>query len=189
MDNTLLKQAGALPNIFGYLRIFLIPEFIWLSLSGERVASLLILIISAVSDMLDGQAARRLGLTTAFGRMLDPLADKLTQLAVVICLAAEYRQAYYLFIVLAAKEISAAVCSAALLRSGGSPFNSMWFGKISTGALYVYSGLLIAIRLKDTPVLLLTAAVSVIVLLAFILYTFEFMRRIIDLKNEPPYRL
>ncbi len=186
MDRQLIREAGAIPNIFGYLRILLVPEFLWLCILGENYAALMILIISAVSDFLDGRAARRLGMVTPLGKVLDPVADKLTQLAVIGCLAAKYWQVMFLFLVLAAKELSAAVCSAILLRAGGKPFSSLWFGKISTGALYVYSGLILAAGLGDNAVLWLTTSASVIVLLAFVLYTFEFLQKIMDIRNEPP---
>jgi cardiolipin synthase len=186
MDRQLIREAGAIPNIFGYLRILLVPEFMWLCILGENYAALMVLAISAISDFLDGRAARGLGMVTPLGKVLDPVADKLTQLAVIGCLAAEHWQVMFLFLVLASKEISAAVCSAILLQSGGKPFSSLWFGKISTGSLYIYAGLLLGARLSDSTVLWLTTAASVIVLLAFVLYTFEFLQKIMDIRNNTP---
>lgn len=186
MDRPLIKQAQEIPNIFGYIRILLVPEFIWLSVIGERNAALLVLLLSAFSDMLDGHAARKLGLITPLGKVLDPVADKLTQLAVIGCLAARYDSVLALLMTLAAKEISAAVCSAVLLRSGGKPFDSLWFGKVTTGALYIYSGILLITDLNETVVLWMTAVTSVIVLMTFILYTYEFLTRIMDIKSNTP---
>ncbi len=179
MDKPLIKQAAAIPNLFGYLRILLIPEFVWLCLIGERYAALFVLALSAASDMLDGRAARGLEMITPLGKILDPAADKLTQIAVIGCLAAAERRIIFLLVILAAKELSALVCSVVLLRSGGQPFSSLWFGKLSTGALYVYSGLLLGLPHDERAILWMTCAVSSIVLVSFILYTFEFLRKII----------
>ncbi|HHT54046.1 MAG TPA: CDP-alcohol phosphatidyltransferase family protein [Clostridiales bacterium] len=178
MDRPQIRQLGAIPNLFSCLRILLVPEFLWLYVGGERPAALAVLVLSGVSDFLDGRAARRLGLVTPLGKILDPVADKLTQFAVISCLATEYNPVIFLLCILFAKEASAAVCGAALLASGGGSFSSLWYGKLSTGALYVFSGILLLWRVGRGALLWLTVAASCVVLAAFVLYTFEFVRKI-----------
>lgn len=178
MNNGITRQITAIPNLYGYLRILLIPEFIWLYTTGNKSASLAILLLSGISDLLDGQAARNLGQVTPLGKVLDPVADKLTQLAVLLCLVADFKPALYIVIILAAKEGGAAICGAALLVSGGSPFSSKWYGKVSTFSLYTYFGVLLAFNPPDGTVLFMSGAAGLILLVTFILYTFEFLRKI-----------
>lgn len=173
-----MRQLTAIPNILSFFRILLIPEFVWLSLSGERQAALFVLILSGLSDLLDGAAARGLGTITPLGRVLDPVADKLTQLAVLICLSARYPGVFWLLVILIVKETGAFLCGSILLAAGGKPFSSMWFGKLSTFSLYVFFGLLLAFELPESITLPLGTAVALIMIFASVLYTNEFVRRI-----------
>jgi cardiolipin synthase (CMP-forming) len=71
----------SLPNALGVLRLALIPVFVVLVLNGFRTAAFLTLAVSGVTDLLDGFLARRLGVTSRGGAILDAVADKLTQVA------------------------------------------------------------------------------------------------------------
>ena len=140
--------------------------------------------LSGISDFLDGRAARRLGMITPLGKILDPVADKLTQFAVISCLAVEYSPVIFLLLILGAKEVSAAVCGAALLASGGDTFSSLWYGKLSTGVLYAFSGILLLWQVDKAFVLWLTVVASCVVLAAFVLYTLEFARKITEVEDS-----
>lgn len=175
------RQLSAVPNLFGYLRILLIPEFVWLYLTDNRLAALAVLAVSGISDVLDGHAARTLGEVTPLGKVLDPAADKLTQLAVLLCLVADYREALFLVIILAASGGGALICGTALIVSGGKPFSSKWYGKLATFSLYAYFAALLVSSPPDGIVLSMTVCVAVFMLGAFALYTHEFLRRIAGL--------
>ena len=144
MDRPQIRQLGAIPNLFSCLRILLVPEFLWLYVGGERPAALAVLVLSGVSDFLDGRAARRLGLVTPLGKILDPVADKLTQFAVISCLANEYNPVIFLLCILFAKEASAAVQARRCSPRGGS-FSSLWYGK-PLPVRFMFSGILLLWR-------------------------------------------
>ncbi|MFQ7473163.1 MAG: CDP-diacylglycerol--glycerol-3-phosphate 3-phosphatidyltransferase [Anaerovoracaceae bacterium] len=76
-----------LPNKLTMGRIFAIPVFIILILMEYRYAAAIIFILAAFTDMLDGKIARKYNLVTNFGKLMDPLADKLLVMAALICLA------------------------------------------------------------------------------------------------------
>jgi CDP-diacylglycerol--glycerol-3-phosphate 3-phosphatidyltransferase len=102
-----------LPNLLTALRIALIPVFV---LTYERVApavSLLIFLVASLTDCLDGYLARKWNQITAFGKLFDPLADKLLLIAVLCCLAYSGIIPWWVLIVMAVKEL--------LMMSG-----SMW---------------------------------------------------------------
>lgn len=76
-----------LPNKLTMGRIFAIPVFIVVFLMGYRYAATVIFILAAITDMLDGKIARKYNLVTNFGKLMDPLADKLLVMSALICLA------------------------------------------------------------------------------------------------------
>ena len=75
-----------LPNKLTMGRIFAIPIFIILLLMGYRVIACIIFIAAAFTDMLDGKIARKYNLVTNFGKLMDPLADKLLTMSAFLCL-------------------------------------------------------------------------------------------------------
>lgn len=86
---------GNIPNALSIVRLLLLPLFVVLILVVERDAdvpvwSFAVLVLSGVTDSLDGIIARRFNQITDIGKLLDPVADKITQVTVVICLAVRY---------------------------------------------------------------------------------------------------
>ena len=74
-----------LPNKLTMGRIFAIPVFIVVFLMGYRYVATVIFILAAITDMLDGKIARKYNLVTNFGKLMDPLADKLLVMSALIC--------------------------------------------------------------------------------------------------------
>jgi CDP-diacylglycerol--glycerol-3-phosphate 3-phosphatidyltransferase len=102
-----------LPNLLTALRVALIPVFIWSYGQVTPAVSLLIFLLASLTDCLDGYLARKWNQITAFGKLFDPLADKLLLLAVLLCLARSRLIPWWVLIVMAVKEL--------LMMSG-----SMW---------------------------------------------------------------
>lgn len=88
------KDIFSIPNILSFVRILLIPIFVWLYVtagtSGEYYLAAAVVVASGITDFLDGQIARRCNMITEFGKFLDPLADKLTQGTLFLCIAINY---------------------------------------------------------------------------------------------------
>jgi len=76
-----------IPNMITMLRIVLTPLFVRFYLEGQQGAAMAVLFVAAMSDMLDGFIARRFHMITPLGKVLDPVADKLLQLGMLLCLA------------------------------------------------------------------------------------------------------
>lgn len=134
-------QMASIPNLLSILRIVLIPFFI-LSFLGAKdnnqyALSSAILIVSGITDMLDGAIARRFNMVTDVGKILDPVADKLTQLSIIICLSLRHPVTLLLFAVFAVKEIMMLAGGVLLFRRGIHPGGAKWFGKLATGFFYV----------------------------------------------------
>jgi cardiolipin synthase len=76
-DN-LWQQARSIPNILSYIRILLIPIFVVMYLRSQYITASCILVISGLTDIMDGRIARKFGMVTDLGKVVDPAADKLT---------------------------------------------------------------------------------------------------------------
>ena len=85
-NNTKEFRFKNLPNQLTIARVCAIPLFIILLLMGFRVAATIVFLAAAFTDMLDGKIARKYNLVTNFGKLMDPLADKLLTMAAFVCL-------------------------------------------------------------------------------------------------------
>lgn len=99
MNNKLKRELFSEPNILTYFRIILIPVFVVFYVNSAHnikcyIASVMVLIASGLTDMLDGKIARKYDQITELGKILDPVADKLSQCAILACLLMRYRYLY-----------------------------------------------------------------------------------------------
>jgi len=119
------------------LRLALLPFVLYYYLKGEVKVAGLLLILSALTDVADGFFARRLNQITNLGKMLDPIADKLTQIFVAAGLCLTYTALIPLTLVLAIKELLMGWMGLTLLKRGKQPFSARWWGKVATATFYV----------------------------------------------------
>ena len=75
------------PNILTIIRFLLIPVIIAFAIQHDYIAAIIVLTISGITDILDGFIARKFNFITDFGKLMDPLADKATQVALLGTLA------------------------------------------------------------------------------------------------------
>lgn len=125
-----------IPNILSVFRVLLIPLFMYLYFEGRYIYSVIVLLFSGLTDIVDGFIARRFNMITKLGKILDPLADKITQAAIAICLATRHTILIPLLIVFCVKELLMLIGSFVLLRKGMRPSESKWWGKIGTVVIY-----------------------------------------------------
>ena len=125
------------PNALSILRILLIAPFVILYTRGEFVWAVVCLVLSGLSDLFDGMIARRFHQQTEVGQMLDPIADKLTQGTVAICLAIQIPVLLPLLAVFVLKELLMLAGGMFLvLKKKKRPSKAMWYGKLGTVLFY-----------------------------------------------------
>ena len=78
----LFKGCLTVPNLLSLIRILLIPVFALLFYQGQVLWAVFVLFLSGLSDFFDGKIARRFNQISALGKILDPVADKLTQITI-----------------------------------------------------------------------------------------------------------
>ena len=126
-----------IPNVLSLFRLCLIPVIIWFyQVRGDYHLAMITLIISGLSDIADGIIARRFNMVSDLGKMLDPTADKITQLVVLFCLLTRFPNMIVPIILLMVKELCAMITGIAVIRKTNEVFSSEWHGKATTVSLY-----------------------------------------------------
>lgn len=169
-----------IPNALSLLRIVLAPVFLVLYLTRLDRWAFGVLVLSGVTDALDGFIARRYHQITDCGKLLDPISDKLTQIAVVIALATRYGELWPLVALCVIKETCQAVGGVIMLKKKCEVHGAKWFGKVSTVVFYTTMSVLVLFRLSVGMRWLLTGLAGVCMLVAFVGY----LRMFIQLSRE-----
>lgn len=179
----LKKEAFSVPNILSYIRILLIPAFVILYFNGEYICAAMLVALSGLTDLSDGFIARRFNMITEWGKLLDPIADKLTQAALLVCLLSRYTKMWLLVVIFFVKELTMGLTGLFMLcRKKKKLSGAMWFGKISTVVQFVAMTALFAFRLPQPVVDAVILVCAAFMMLAFVLY----MRAYAHLAKESP---
>lgn len=124
------------PNILTVARFFLIPFIIYFIVVDQYIMAFIFLTLSGITDILDGFIARKFNFITNFGKLIDPLADKATQLSVLLTLAFKDIIPFWIIIIVALKEATM-IAGASFLYGKELVVSSRWFGKLATVLFYV----------------------------------------------------
>lgn len=136
------KTVLTVPNILSFFRLLLIPLIIWLYCSQKAYGlTALVLILSAVTDLADGFIARKWNLISDLGKALDPIADKLTQIATMWCLLSRFPYLWMPLALLMVKEVFLGTMSLYAVKKSGVVYGADWHGKLCTVLLYAAMGL------------------------------------------------
>ena len=129
-------MAKHIPNILTVARFFLIPFIIYFIIVDKYILAFLFLTISGLTDVLDGVIARKFNFITNFGKLIDPLADKATQISVLITLTIKDVIPFWMIVIVALKEATM-IAGASFLYGKELVVSSRWYGKLSTVLFYV----------------------------------------------------
>lgn len=126
-----------IPNAISFVRILLITPFVAFFISRMYIAAAVTVAISGLSDCFDGLIARKFHQESEFGKILDPLADKLTLIAVGVCLILIEPFVLPLMIIMVIKDTLMIIGGVIIVRRGIIPPKSSWYGKVSTFLFYI----------------------------------------------------
>lgn len=124
------------PNILTIIRFLLIPVIIILGMQDYYLATLIVLTISGITDILDGYIARKFNFVSDFGKLMDPLADKLTQISILTILVIQSIIPLWILIIVVLKEVLM-ISGASFLYGKDFVMSSKWFGKLATVLFYI----------------------------------------------------
>ncbi|MFU0832750.1 MAG: CDP-diacylglycerol--glycerol-3-phosphate 3-phosphatidyltransferase [Oscillospiraceae bacterium] len=181
------------PNILTIVRILLIVPFVIYYTGDQILKAAAVLLLSGLTDMLDGMIARRYHQITELGQMLDPLSDKLTQGAVAICLAVKQPILIPFLAVFVIKE--ALMVSAGIFLIGKKkkrPGGSKWFGKTATVLFYISFGTIVLLKgiwgienlYVSVTLLSITAAFMIYAFIRYAQIYFDIVR-----SDDPKYQI
>ena len=141
VNNNPEKKASdkiiTIPNILSLIRLLLIPVFLWFYIREQNYSlAAVVIIFSGFSDVLDGFIARRFKQVTNLGKVLDPIADKITQFDVLVCLLSRFDYMLAPLLLLVIKEIALFTFGLVLYRKNKCLIGALWHGKLAAMALY-----------------------------------------------------
>lgn len=125
-----------IPNILTVVRFFLIPIIAKYLLDNNYVMAFIFLTLSGLTDILDGFIARKFNCITNFGKLIDPLADKATQLSILAILVIQDIIPIWILLIVLLKEF-AMISGASFLYGKDFVVSSKWYGKLSTVLFYI----------------------------------------------------
>ena len=158
------EEAFSIPNLLSYFRLLLIPVFIVLYVHEEFTAALITLAVSGLSDILDG-------------KVLDPVADKLTQCAMMLCVAMRYPAMWWLLGLHVVKEIIMLVMGWYVLKKTDTVNSAIWVGKLCTGVIYAVMMLHVIMPYLPQAVSIgCTVVCAGLIVLSLIVYTARYVK-------------
>lgn len=188
-DSTLSNRAFTIPNLLCLIRILLITPFVKFFLDGDYLLAGVVIALSGLSDCFDGFIARHFNQESELGKILDPLADKLTLLAVGVCLSVIEPFFLPVIIILIIKDLLMLIGSSKVIKMGIIVPKSKWYGKVGTVMFYVTVVFIVFVEIMqsmENPLIFISEStgkvISMIMLcltaammiFAFIMYTITF---------------
>lgn len=134
--NKIKSWCKHIPNALTILRFILIPFIVLFIIKDKYVEAFIFLTISGLTDVLDGFIARKFDFITNFGKLIDPLADKTTQIAILVTFALKNIIPIWILVIVFIKEF-AMISGASFLYGKELVVSSKWFGKLSTVLFYL----------------------------------------------------
>ena len=141
----IFSNVWTIPNLLSFIRILLIPVFAYLFYKGELIWAVVVLALSGLSDLFDGKIARSFHQVSALGKLLDPVADKLTQATIAVMLFMAFFKAEnktlhlfaWVFLLFIVKELVMLIGGALMIYFGIRPGAAEFYGKAATMAFYL----------------------------------------------------
>lgn len=135
------KEILTVPNLLSLFRLVLIPIYVRMYLRAETPAEYFlagsVMAASCLTDLLDGKIARHFHMVSHVGMVLDPLADKLTQLSLMLCLASRYPLLYPVLALFVVKELFQLFAVVLCFRRGKALPGALNVGKLCTAVLFI----------------------------------------------------
>ena len=167
------KQIFSIPNILSFFRIALIPLIVWSYCSlNNYPLTLFMIALSGATDIVDGFIARKFNMITDFGKALDPIADKLTQGVIMICLVSRFPLMLLPVILLTVKELLSFTLRLIVFARTEKIACANWHGKLATFMIYITIALhVIWFAIPQNVSYIMITLTSAVMFLSFAMYT------------------
>ena len=198
-----LDNWKTVPNLISFIRILLIPIFALLFYNGMTITSVVVLALSGLSDLVDGKIARKYNQISNLGKILDPIADKMTVFAIAIILYLKFSQATthslntfaWVFLLFIIKDFVMIFFAFIMILLGLRPCAAEIYGKLATAVFYVVMVLIMAFGpevgalrnlfvIPDTVMMILVSIAALLTFIAFFSYFPDVFRQLGTLKKK-----
>ena len=192
----LFKGCLTVPNLLSVIRIILVPVFAYFYMNGKVAISIVILVLSGLSDFFDGKIARKFNQISELGKLLDPVADKITQITLALLLYLSFAKANdemlkafsWVFLIFIGKEAFMVISSVFMLLLNLRPCAAEIFGKLATFAFYAIMIVIVAFgpeigllksiwSLPPVVMMILVVISAILTIVAFISYIPDTLRQ------------
>lgn len=171
-----------IPNILTIIRFLLIPIIVLYIFSGNFILAFVFFTLSGLTDIADGFIARKFNLISNFGKLMDPLADKLTQISTLASLAIVHIIPIWILVIVLLKEF-VMIVGASFLYGKDVVVYSKWYGKLATVLFYI--AIVISLLLNQFEITGFIASLDLcIYYLALFATIFSLIMYIKDLYNK-----
>lgn len=169
------KEILTIPNLLSLFRLLLIPVYMSIYLSAttptDYYIAAAILAGSCLTDLVDGFIARRFNMISNVGKLLDPIADKMTQFTLIVSLAFRYPVLYFLIALFVVKESFQLIAVGINLRKKKMLDGALMSGKVCTTVLFTsLIAMVLFPTIKESTVGVIAAIDAVFLLIAFVDY-------------------
>lgn len=135
------KEVFTIPNLLSLFRLALLPAYVYIYLNAtetyQYVTAGAIMAVSCLTDLIDGKIARHFDMISTLGKILDPLADKVTQFTLTVCLSVKHPQLLPVLALFVVKELFQLIAGLVHLRKGKMLPGALMAGKVCTTILFV----------------------------------------------------
>lgn len=169
------KNIFTIPNILSMFRLLLLPVIVYMYINQkDYVLTGVLLLVSGITDLLDGYIARTFNMMSDLGKILDPVADKATQAVVLLCLVTRFRWLIISFICIVIKELFMSCIGMVVIKKTGEVHGALWHGKVATFMLdFMIIVHIVFYNVSSTLSIILTIVSTLLILLSFYLYAKE----------------
>lgn len=180
------QEVLTIPNLLSAFRLLLLPLIVWMyCVEHNYIAAIITLFVSGLTDIVDGFIARRFNMISDLGKILDPIADKLTQGVLLICLGIEHRIIFVLVGVFALKELLMIILGYITMKRKDSVNSAKWYGKLNT--VIIYSTIVLMILMPDMPesvISILSCVCIGVIIISFLMYARFYYKLLSNQKNK-----
>lgn len=171
------------PNMLTMIRFFMVPFFAYYSYVQQYSVSVVIFIVAGVTDVLDGYIARRSGSVTEWGKLADPLADKLMQLTALIMLTIHKILPSIFLIIMLIKELTMVAGSIKLYKKDNVVVSANWYGKFATVVFYVAIVVTMLFKILGFSGIISSSIVILLILLTLFAMIYAFVNYVFIYKD------
>ncbi len=183
MEEKKKNKILTIPNVLSFLRICMIPAFVWAyCFKQDYPMTAFVLVLSGLTDVADGFIARHFNMISDFGKALDPVADKLTQFAMLICLLTRFKLMLVPVLLIVIKEIVTGITSLVVIKKTGNVMGADWHGKVTT--ILLYSMMITHVLWYNIPTEISTVLILACVVMMLISFVMYVLRNINTLKRH-----